>query len=80
MKIGIYCIKDNVAGFLQPTFDLSEPAALRNFSYAVSQPSQMNFKPEDFSLWSLGDFDTETGVISPCDPRLIVHATEVIKK
>ena len=80
MKIGIYCIKDNVAGFLQPTFEMYEASALRNFSYAVSQPSLMNFKPEDYSLWHLGEYDTDTGVLDPVEPRLIVHATEVISK
>lgn len=79
MKIGMYCIKDNVAGFLQPTFSLYEPQALRDFSFAVNNPGLMNFKPEDYSLWSVGVFDSETGEVEHIVPKLIVHATEVVK-
>lgn len=79
MIIQIYSIKDNVSGFTQPTFELYEPAALRNFSFAVNQSGMMNFKPEDYSLWHVGTFDSETGVIDPVDPKLIVHGSEVVR-
>lgn len=79
MKIGIYSIKDNVGGFLQPTYDLTEQSAYRNFSYAVNQPGLMNFKPEDYSLWFVGVFDSDTGEVEKVVPKLIIHATEVVK-
>lgn len=80
MKIQIYCKKDNVSGFLMPQFDMYEASAVRNFSFEVSEHNLMNFKPEDYSFWHIGEYDTETGVITGCDPQLLVHATEVIKK
>lgn len=80
MIINIYSIKDNVAGFLQPTYSLYEPQALRDFSFALNQPGLMNFKPEDYSLWHVGKFDTETGEITGVVPKLIVHGSEVVKK
>lgn len=80
MKIQMYCIKDNVQGFLQPTYELYEAAALRNFSFAVNEKANMmNFKPEDYSLWHVGSFDLETGILEPADLKLIVHATEVLR-
>lgn len=79
MKIGVYGYKDNVNGFLQPHFEVYEAAALRGFSYAVSQPGLMNFRPEDYSLWYFGEFDSETGVLTPADPKLIAHGNEVVK-
>lgn len=80
MKINIYSIKDNVAGFLQPTYSLYETQALRDFSYACNQPGLMNFKPEDYSLWYVGSFDTETGEVESIVPKLIIHGSEVVKK
>lgn len=80
MKFEIYCIKDNVAGFLQPTFELYEPAALRNFAYAVNQPGLMNFKPEDYSLWHLGSLDTKTGEILPIIPEIVTHGNDVFEE
>lgn len=79
MKVGIYAYKDNVNGFLQPHFEVYDAAALRGFSYACSQSGLMNFRPEDYSLWHIGIFDSETGVIEPLDPKLIAHGNEVIK-
>lgn len=79
MKIGIYSYKDNVNGFMTPNFEVYDPAAVRGFAYAVNNPGLMNFKPEDYSLWKIAEFDSETGVVTPVEPTLIVHATEVLK-
>lgn len=79
MKIGIYCVRDNVNGFVQPTFDVYEANQVRQFTYAVNQPGMMNFKPEDFSLYVVGSYDSDTGIVESCEPRLIVHAVDVYR-
>lgn len=79
MKIGIYAMKDNVTGFAQPSFFAYEAQATRDFAYGVNQPGLVNFRPEDYSLWYVGTFDSDTGVVESVDPKLLVHATEVVK-
>lgn len=79
MMIGIYTVRDNVNGFIQPTFDMYEANQVRQFSYAVNQPGMMKFKPEDFSLFKIGEYDSDSGEIVPCEPKLIVHATDVLR-
>ena len=77
MIIGVYCVKDEKQGFLSPSFDLYDSLAIRGFSYSLSQQGIMSFAPEDYSLWKLGTFDTDTG-LSSMDPQLIISAKEVI--
>lgn len=79
MKYGIYCIHDDAAGiFTAPTIDLSDASAIRNFQKMCSEAgSVMNFKPTDFSLYKVGDFDAETAYIDSLSvpSRLSVGST-----
>lgn len=76
MIYGVYAIYDSAAHvFTAPTIDISDASAVRSFQQAIANSgSVMNFKPDDFSLYQVGTFDVETGVLEPFTPpsRLIV--------
>lgn len=74
MKYGIYTIRDCAAGvFTAPTIDISDHSAMRNFRQACANAdSVMNFAPADFTLYKIGLFDAETGVIEPDNPTIIL--------
>ena len=76
MIYGVYAIYDSAAHvFTAPTIDISDASAVRSFQQAIANSgSVMNFKPDDFSLYQVGTFDVETGVLEPFNPpsRLIV--------
>lgn len=76
MKVGVYCVKDAKQGFLSPTFESYDSIAIRGFAYAIKTNGLMNFATEDYDLYRIGDFDTETG-LTALDPVLLVHGTEV---
>lgn len=79
MKLKIYSIKDNLAGFYQPTFEQSDEIAIRNFAFAVNKKDNLLYaNPDDFSLYCVGVYDTELGHIDAFDPLLIVQASSVI--
>lgn len=68
MIYNVYCIRDLKVGYMQPSLDINDSAATRNFKLGlatVSPESVMGFAPEDFDLYRIGTFDTEKGVISP---------------
>lgn len=68
MRLPIVCMKDVKVGYLSPTCDQNEASAVRNFSHAVqSCKGVLSTHPEDFSLVLIGYFDSDTGVISPCE-------------
>lgn len=72
----VYSIRDRLTGFMSPVLEQSDPVAMRNFSMAIDaqrrDSSVMAFKPSDFSLYHIADFDSESGVMSAVIPPELV--------
>lgn len=68
-----------VGAFAPPWAQMSENAAIRTFSDDVnnSQDSRnmWNRHPEDYSLFAVGEFNTETGELIPSTPKALVNAS-----
>lgn len=65
MKVLIFAIKDELVGFMNPTFEQTEQVALRNFSFAINKADSLLYtNAKDYSLWLLGEYDTEKGIIA----------------
>lgn len=65
----IYAIKDHKRWFTDTFVDDNDPSAVRNFSYGVCHmEGVMNFAPQDFDLFKVGTFNTESGMISGLVP------------
>lgn len=83
MKLYVYSIRDVRTGFLAPSVEISDAVAKRNFEHAVmSGPASLfTSHPEDYSLWSIGAFDSDTGEIVPANPPgCILQATDVLNR
>lgn len=66
MLFKMYAIKDEVAGEFGPVQVLKNDAvACRMFKNVMINEAKNNINPDDFSLYCLGDFDNESGSISP---------------
>lgn len=66
MKFGMYCMQDLKTGFLTPTIDQTDASAIRNFDSAILQSQGVLFThAEDFRLFRIGEFDSESGVVEP---------------
>lgn len=63
MKYGVYCIRDLKSGWLSPTVDINDQVAIRNFAYAVQHNDLFSAFANDYSLYKIGDFDTDSGDI-----------------
>lgn len=64
MTYGLYAILDHKTGFLPVQVDQNDASAARNFAHAIMQTgSILNTHAEDYELYKLGDYDTETGTI-----------------
>ncbi len=80
MKYPIFAMKDRKVGFMTPMVDQNVPSAVRNFKFAVGrQDSIMKVQPDDFSLYQIGEYETDTGVIKPMDPQFIVDAISIME-
>lgn len=82
MERNVYAVKDRLNGFLSPFLDMSDASAKRGFLHSMhnAQPDSLFFThPEDYSLYKLGAFETESGkLISLPTPQFICDGyTEV---
>lgn len=83
MILKVFAIRDaKVEAFLQPFFSPTTPAAIRSVSDAVNDPQHQFAKHvSDYSLWELGEFDDQTGLIVPTEmSRPIVPCNELVHK
>lgn len=79
MITNVYCIRDIHTGFMSPQCDMNDESAKRNFAMAVnSNPGVLGFRPADFDLYYVGQFDTEKGSLMPVNPvEFIVNGASV---
>lgn len=78
MIYNVYSLRDLKTGFMGLTLDMNDPAAMRNFAHAMhNKESLMNTHPQDFTLYRLGKYDTETGVITVTDKEVILEGYNV---
>lgn len=82
MKFGIYAIKDAKSSFMPCTVDTNDATAIRNFEHAVAQPgSLLASHPNDFAFYKVGEYDDETGHVSPeCPLRQLCDASQCLPK
>lgn len=72
MILEIYSIRDEASGlYMGIQTEQTELTAIRNFDYALNSNELMKFRPEDFSLWRVGRWDNQTGVLDACDPVIV---------
>lgn len=66
MIFGVYCVRDVKAGFQTPAIQANDQVAVRGFISAVMNSDSVLFThAQDFSLYRLGTFDSDTGALVP---------------
>lgn len=80
MKVKCYAVLDaKISDFHLAIFDIKDEGAIRQFADAVNdKQTKWNRHPEDYSLWSVGEFDTEKGIIQGSIPQNLVNATAIV--
>lgn len=80
MIVKCYAILDSkIADFHLAIFDIKNQGAMRQFSDAVNdKQTKWNKHPEDFSLWYVGEFDTQKGTMEGVVPENLVNAVAVM--
>uniref|UniRef100_A0AAU8AWV8 Nonstructural protein n=1 Tax=Dulem virus 155 TaxID=3145632 RepID=A0AAU8AWV8_9VIRU len=82
MIYGVYAIKDAKTTFMPANCDYNDASAIRNFEHACSDnTSLMQSHAKDFTLWRLGVYDNETGIITPEVPAVqLADGASVVKE
>ena len=78
----IYAIKDTKIGFTAPFVMQNDAVAVRAFSGMAQsqQPNQVNTYPDDKELWTMGEYNDQTGEIIPTKPKYVAKANDFIIK
>lgn len=63
MKEFLYEIKDDLSGFAAPMEFINDDIADRWFRGHVTNNDYLKNNSKDFSLWRVGECDTETGTL-----------------
>lgn len=75
MIYGLYSIRDTKTGFMTPVMEVNDEAAVRNFFHAVQNSDGILYSfSQDFTLFKVGSFDSESGAVLPFTP--IIHVAE----
>lgn len=75
MKLSAYSVRDESAqSFGTPFYAQTELVAIRSFKMLIDdERSTVYHYPGDFSLYHLGYFDDETGILEPIHPVSVVR-------
>lgn len=80
MKLKLYAIHDQtVKEFIGPETSRTHAEAERKFKHNVNNPEMgfLHSNAENFSLYHIGDYDTETGKLAPLnEPTHIITAVQ----
>lgn len=76
----VYAMRDTRVGFMNPFVEVNDSAATRGFENAIlSGEGYFARYAGDFDLYRLGEFDTESGVISALSTPAFVVAGSSFK-
>ncbi len=77
----IFSIRDQRAeAYNRPFFSLTRAMATREIQAGLEKDPQMIGFADDFAIFEIGEFDTDTGKIEPCDPYHVIEVRELIPK
>jgi hypothetical protein len=81
MRLKIFAVRDRATvQFSTPMFLVSEGQAIRSFTDEVNRnekDSQLYAHPDDFDLYWMGDFDSDTGIFETRVPEQTVTGKQV---
>ncbi len=82
MKFGVYAVRDLKVGFQSVTIQPNDASAVRGFeSTVINSDSVLSTHAEDFSLFKLGEFDQDSGRLTPLElPVQLIEASACLRK
>lgn len=70
----IYCIRDMLVEFHAPIIGVNDDQMKRDFKVFCNKKAEL--EKADLQLYKIGEFNTTTGHITPCEPEYIMGGFE----
>lgn len=85
MKSIVLAVRDQQSDqFTQPITAHNKAVALRSWGDSLNDPQNANSEqvkhPEHFALWYIGEYDSDTGTLTPAKPEQLAVGTDLIIK
>lgn len=81
MQKQIFSLHDRAAAaYGPPMFLNTESQAVRALQLELQKPGGLSEFPEDFTLYHIGSFDDNSGLITPQEPQRVISVLEIINK
>lgn len=74
MNLKMYAIKDELNGFTTPIPFPNDGIAKRYLLDQVKENPTIKNSPKDFSIWYVGNYDSELGKMLPEEHKLVERA------
>lgn len=71
MTMTLYSLLDTHNGYAPPIPFTNDEIAKRYFLEMRKENITVKYSPQDFSIWSIGEFDSETGEIKATEKRCL---------
>lgn len=70
----VYSLRDRKVGFLSPVLAANDDLAMRDLQNSLRRGTGtlIDTHPEDFSLYRIGEFNPDTGILDPVVPPIVV--------
>lgn len=81
MTYSLYSLRDQKGDFYAPKVYQNEPSAVREIAMLVNDSTSgvLSFAPRDFTLYEVGQFDSEKGLLVPVSPcRFVVNCADLV--
>lgn len=80
MTLNMYAIKDELNGFTCPIPLNNDAIASRYLKDQYETNPTIKNTPGHFSIWKVGEYDTETGIFASIQPQLKGDAINYVKE
>ncbi len=82
MRRSLYCVRDSaMAAVHAPFMAPSDGVAMRSFRDECTRKREGNMMaehPEDFELYCVGEYEEDTGVLIPSEPRMLLRGKDCV--
>lgn len=79
MKTRIFSVYDKkTEQYGVPFFIVNRSAAIRAVTSSFNDNNMMSKHPHDFAIYDLGEYDDETGLLSPQSPQFVIDIFELV--
>lgn len=81
MLYGLYSIKDELVSFGPLFVSDNDQTATRLLLNGFNAPNSMySTRPQDYTLYRVGSYDTTSGNIEPCVPTFVTSCSDFRRK